>query len=262
MIRRLSLTVIATLALLAPTQAAARHSTRPAPKPAPTKPAPPAPKPTTGAVHLLVPAYFAPAEGWATMCSEMPAGSTAIANPDNGPGPGKQASYSSAITGCNSDGQKVIGYVYTEYGHRSISTVEAQIADYYSWYPVSGIFLDEMAEAPGTSYYATLESFIHAKGGTVVGNPGDTASTNWQLGVVDQVVVFEGTASEFVHYKPAAWVTAAAPSHIAIIVYSATVGACSTAEADNAGSVFATNLSEPNPYGALPSYWTTETEEC
>ena len=144
------------------------------------------------------------------MCSEMPAGSTAIVNPESGPGSAKQSSYSSAITGCNSDGQKVIGYVYTEEGHRSISTVEAQIADYYSWYPVGGIFLDGMAEAPDTSYYATLESFIHAKGGIVVGNPGDTASTDWQLGVVDQVVVFEGSASEFAHYEPATWVTAAA----------------------------------------------------
>ena len=262
MIRRLSLPIIVTLAFLAPAQAAARHPTPPAPRAGPTDSALPPAKPTAGEVHLLVPAYFGPAEGWAAMCSEMPAGSTAIVNPESGPGSAKQSSYSSAITGCNSDGQKVIGYVYTEEGHRSISTVEAQIADYYSWYPVGGIFLDGMAEAPDTSYYATLESFIHAKGGIVVGNPGDTASTDWQLGVVDQVVVFEGSASEFAHYEPATWVTAAAPSRIAIIVYSATVGACSTAEADNAGSVFVTNLSEPNPYGALPSYWTTETEKC
>jgi Spherulation-specific family 4 len=230
----------------------------------PTKPTPsPSPPPVSStAARLLVPAYFEPGPAWLTMCAQMPAGSTAIANPDNGPGASEQSSYTQAITNCQADGQKVIGYVYTEYGKRSLSTVETAIADWYAWYPVNGIFLDQMAEAPDERYYSALESFVHAKGGTVVGNPGDTASTSWQLNDVDQVVTFEGTARELAQYKPAAWVLAESSSRIANIVYSGTVEACVTAQKNNAGSVYVTNLGEPNPYGALPSFWTTEAERC
>jgi hypothetical protein len=244
------------------------HPSRPVPvKPvAPKSPSPPAEPPPilSASPQLLVPAYFEPDEGWAGMCSEMPAGSTAIMNPDDGPTAVKLAAYAAAVTSCQADGQKVIGYVYTEYGERSLSTVEAQISDYYARYPsINGIFLDEMAEIPDTTYYAALENYVHAKGGTVVGNPGDTASTNWQLSVVDQVVAFEGTAASFAHYKPAPWMLTASPSQIAIIIYSASSNtACSTATADNAGSVYVTNLGEPNPYGALPSFWISLTAGC
>jgi Spherulation-specific family 4 len=256
--RRL-LAVLAAAVLVSATPAQAQHGHR-----QPTKPTPPptAPPVSFTAARLLVPAYFAPEQGWQPMCAEMPAGSTAIANPDDGPGTAEQPSYSEAISDCQADGQKVIGYVYTDYGKRSLGTVEAAISDWYAWYPVNGIFLDEMAEAPDESYYSTLEAFIHSKGGTVVGNPGDTASTDWQLKDVDQVVTFEGTASELAQYKPASWVLTAPSSRIANIVYSATVEACAEAEKNNAGSVFVTNLGEPDPYAALPSYWTTETEAC
>lgn len=267
--RKLILILVTVLVAAVPAYAQRERGrpSRPVPvKTTPPKSSPPPVEPPVASlsVRLLVPAYFEPDEGWAAMCSEMPVGSTAIANPDNGPTAVKLSSYAEAITACQTDGQRVIGYVYTEYGKRSLNTVETQIADYYSWYPsINGIFLDEMAETPDTTYYATLESYVHAKGGTVVGNPGDTASTDWQLSVVDQVVAFEGTAASFAHYEPAAWVLAANPSQIAIIIYSATSNtACSTATADNAGSVYVTNLGEPNPYGALPSFWTSLTSAC
>lgn len=244
--------------------------------PAPAEPAPPVPKEplpppvSAAAPRLLVPAYFEP-EGspnpWQTMCAEMPLGSTAIANPYNGPGSAAQSDYSEAIANCQADGQKVIGYVETGYGARNLSEVEAQIADWYAWYPaLNGIFLDEMPEEPDEAYYSALESYVHERGGIVVGNPGETASNGWQLNVADQVVTFEGTASEFATYEPAPWVLAAEPSRIANIVFEAeaTVEACSRAEEDNAGSVYVTSLGEPNPYEALPlpAYWLSETERC
>ncbi|HXQ00163.1 MAG TPA: spherulation-specific family 4 protein [Solirubrobacteraceae bacterium] len=266
--RKLILILAAALIVAVPAYAQRGHERPSRPVPVKTSPppvTPPVPPPVVSSSPLLlVPAYFEPDEGWAGMCGEMPVGSTAIVNPDNGPTAVKLAAYAEAITSCQAQGQRIIGYVYTEYGERSLSTVEAQISDYYAWYPsINGVFLDEMADTPDTAYYAALESFIHAKGGTVVGNPGDTASTDWQLGVVDQVVAFEGTAASFAHYTPAPWMLAATPSQIAIIVYSASSStACSTAAVDNAGSVYFTNLGEPNPYGALPSFWTSLTSAC
>ncbi len=127
-----------------------------------------------------------------------------------------------------------------------------------------------MAEVPSAkveTYYRQLTSFVHEKGGFVVGNPGDTASTPWQLGAVDQVVTFEGPSSAYATYSPAPWVLTAAPGQIANIVFAASEtemeADCVKAEAGNAGSVYVTDLPErPNPYATLPSYWSTETAHC
>jgi hypothetical protein len=231
--------------------------------------------PPTIVAHELVPAYFGP-EGspnpWHTMCDDMAAGSTAILNPDNGPVKREAKVYLEAMKYCQERDQRVIGYVYTRYGKRSIKKVEKAIGDYYDWYPtIQGVFLDEMAEAPSAkveSYYRTLESVVHEKGGIVVGNPGDTASTAWQLGDVDEVVTFEGSAAEFATYNPASWVLQERPEQIANIVFDAAEatqmeGICEQAEEQNAGSLYVTNLPEkPNPYETLPSYWSSENERC
>jgi hypothetical protein len=231
--------------------------------------------PAFGSLHKLVPAYFAP-EGspdpWQTMCEPADAGSVAILNPNNGPVKRQASLYLPAMSYCAERGWRTIGYVYTRYGRRSLKTVERAIAHYYLWYPtVQGIFLDEMAEAPSAgvdAYYGALEAYVHERGGLVVGNPGDTASSGWQLGYVDQVVTFEGSAADFAGYTPAHWVSEASPSQIANIVFaasgiSAMREACQHAAAGGAGSVFVTDLSEkPNPYATLPSYWAGESEDC
>jgi hypothetical protein len=36
-----------------------------------------------------------------------------------------------------------VGYVYTDWGARSLSAVEADVNAYYSWYGVNGIFFDQ-----------------------------------------------------------------------------------------------------------------------
>jgi hypothetical protein len=206
------------------------------------------------------------------MCEGAPAGSTVILNPDNGPVKKDAKAYAEPMKFCEEHGQRVIGYVYTKYGKRPLATVEKAIAHYYSWYPtVNGIFLDEMTEVPTAkieSYYRQLAAFVHEKGGFVVGNPGDTAATAWQLGAVDEVVTFEGSAAAYAAYSPAAWVLAARPRQIANIIFAASEasqmeGDCLKAVEENAGSIYVTNLPEkPNPYGSLPSYWTTETARC
>ncbi len=231
--------------------------------------------PAQAAPLELVPAYFSP-EGtpgpWQTMCEAAPIGSTVILNPNNGPVKKQAKLYAGAIGFCGEHGQRVIGYVYTRYGKRSLASVEKAIAHYYSWYPgVQGIFLDEMAEAPSTkveTYYRQLSTYVHEKGGLLVGNPGDTATTAWQLGVVDQVVTFEGTAADYGAYSPPSWVLAARPQQIANIVFAAGTtsqmeAVCEKAAGQNTGSIYVTNLPEkPNPYEALPCYWSSEAASC
>jgi hypothetical protein len=223
----------------------------------------------------LVPAYFGP-EGspspWQTMCERMQPGSTAIVNPHNGPVKRQAKRYLPLMQYCRERGDSVIGYVYTRYGRRSLRKVERAINDYYLWYPtIQGIFLDEMAEVPSSAietYYKTLENLIRQKGGFVIGNPGDTATSAWQLGDVDTVVTFEGPAASFASYEPASWVAQAKPEQTANIIFAASgttqmEAACAKAQAGNAGYVYVTDLPErPDPYEALPSYWTAETERC
>jgi len=236
---------------------------------------------TLGAVQAfaapleLVPAYFSP-EGtpgpWRTMCEAAPPGSSVILNPDNGPVKREAKVYAEPMRFCEEHGQRVIGYVFTDYGKRRLATVEQAITDYYSWYPtIEGIFLDEMAENPtkkNEAYYEKLGAFVHEKDGFVIGNPGDTATTAWQLAAVNAVVTFEGSASAYAAYAPAAWVLAARPQQIANIIFAASETSrmeadCVKASEDNAGSIYVTNLPErPNPYQALPSYWATETARC
>jgi len=222
---------------------------------------------------LLVPAYFGP-EGapspWRTMCDPAQASSIAIVNPHNGPVKRQGSVYAPVIAGCREAGWRVAGYVFTRYGRRKLAAVEKAISGYQLFYPgVEGIFLDEMAEADtpkNEAYYGALRDYVRERGGFLVGNPGDTAPTGWQLAFVDLLVTFEGPASQYASYAPAPWVSAAGTGRIANIVFAAG-GApqqvCSQVPARGAGYRYVTDLAEaPNPYAGLPAYWQAEVEAC
>jgi hypothetical protein len=238
----------------------------------------------------LVPAYFYPTGSpnpWHTMCENMDSGgsgSTAIMNPENGPGKAVNSDYTSAVKFCHKEGQNVIGYVYSSYTKRNLKEVEEAVGDYYSWYPtIDGIFVDEMAQTPtaeaecpeckGTGmtvegYYKALYAYIHAKSSEadVIGNPGAPATTAWQLNApaADEVVTFEGSGTAFAAYKPPSWVLHKSSNEIGVIVHDVTGATqmkevCEKAEnEDNAGLLYITD----HPYNELPSYWLTETEIC
>lgn len=239
---------------------------------------------------LLVPSYFSPSgtpNPWTTMCDGLGgAGPTSVAilNPDSGPGKTVDPNYTSALARCHLDGQRVIGYVATRYSRQPIATVEQQVATYYSFYPgLDGIFFDNMSSVPGkkasckkctmtvASYYAAIYDYVHANwsSATVIANPGTPATSDWQLSTpaADAVVTFEGSAKSYVKYVPPSWVLAEPADRIANIVYAAPVSTfavdCSTASADNAGLFYVTDRTlKPDPYAALPSYWSAETAAC
>ncbi len=204
-------------------------------------------------------------------------------NPASGPGEHQDENYALALSYCHEKGQNVIGYVATKYTERSLTQVEEEINAYYSFYPtIDGIFLDEMAQSPSAiakctgctmtteSYYKTLYTFVHGKNSEadVIGNPGAPATTAWQLNApaADEVVTFEGTSASYSTYSPPSWVLHKESNEIANLVYAAPSASlltnCAKAETDNSGLIYVTNLETPNPYAALPSYWTTETEVC
>jgi hypothetical protein len=170
--------------------------------------------------NFLIPAYFYPSGSkWQDMCASLRSyviRAALIMNPDSGPGARRDNNYTTAITSCHIGpySQQIIGYVDTAYGARSAAIVKADIDKYYAWYAVNGIFFDQMSNNSATKpYYLDLYNYVNSKAASalVVGNPGVPASTAWQLTappVVGLLVVFEGSAKDYVAWTPPAWITA------------------------------------------------------
>lgn len=170
--------------------------------------------------NFLIPAYFYPSgTKWQDMCASLRLNiirAVVIMNPSSGPGSARDNNYTTAITSCHTGtySQRVIGYVDTAYAGRSARLVKADIDTYYRWYAVDGIFFDQMSNDSATKpYYLDLSNYVKSKAANhmVVGNPGAPASTAWQLTApraVDLLVVFEGSAKDYVAWTPPTWITA------------------------------------------------------
>jgi hypothetical protein len=144
-----------------------------------------------------------------------------IVNNQNGPGPSPDASWSRGIDVLASAGCKVAGYVYTEYGRRSLTVVQADIANWRAWYPkVSALFLDQMSNTAGDeAYYSALSAYARSRGfDLVLGNPGAPTVPSY-IGTVDTMVIQEGTE---VPSSFADWQASYSPNHFATLTYGHT----------------------------------------
>lgn len=229
-------------------------------------------------MELLVPAYFYPGGNtyWSDMVTAAQSGVavTAILNPGSGPGSSADPNYVSAVNALRAAGGKVIGYVPTIYGARSMAAVQADIAAYASFYSVDGIFLDEMSnttDATTLDYYAGLYSDIKTAHPEyrVIGNPGaDTDPAYLTSPTADTLVTFERGGAAFASYTPPAWQSGFDASHFAAIIHTES-GASQMqtdilkAQQQGFGLVYITddifiNPATDNPYDQLPSYWSQE----
>ncbi len=218
---------------------------------------------------MAVPAYFYPGSYWTQLDQAKPGVGVAVMNPGSGPGSGPDSNYVAAVKSAEAAGITVVGYVYTSYGSRSIAAVESDINNYYSWYPdLDGIFLDEASTScTNEPYYATLNSYVKSKGGAglTVLNPGTQTNQCYEP-AADILLTFEGSDTQYVNsYSAPSWVARYPASHFWHVIYgTASVSAMATAvqlsKARNAGYVYVTSASLPNPYDVLPSglYWTGE----
>ena len=222
-----------------------------------------------GAQSMAVPAYFYPGSYW-TQLDQAGAGvGLAVMNPDSGPGSAADPNYANAVRSAQAAGVHVVGYVYTSYGSRSVAAVESDINAYYSWYPgLNGIFLDEASTSCASEpYYATLNSFVKSKGGTglTILNPGTQTNQCYEP-AADILLTFEGSDSQYVSsYAAPSWVANYPASHFWHVIYgtstvSAMAQAVQLSKARNAGYVYVTSATLPNPYDLLPtgSYWSDE----
>lgn len=191
-----------------------------------------------------------------------------VVNYGNGPGDSFNEQNYASIKNMQEAGIVVLGYVATNWGARSIPSVEEDMLNFSNWYKVNGIFLDQMYESSSNttadaeylaSYYSSLTSYAQSLGMTkVIGNSG--VDVPWYLiGTVDQIGIFENP------YIPPLWYLAGWHLHynksnfwfVSYNISSVPSPYFIAAASDYVSYLYITNGSQPNPYGDLPAYFSS-----
>jgi len=221
---------------------------------------------------LAVPAYFYP-EGanlsfWDRLATSDDKLGIVILNPDDGPGNAAEPNY---VTQANRLRGRVtiLGYVDTKSGqaNKSVNQIQQEINNYYSWYPVNGIYLDNVAatNCANTATYRALYDYIQAKGGAAQVALG--FGTDFSQCMFDQVgpkvigVNFNDTYAAYQNWQPEAW-TATYPAnrfwHFVNGVSQANLaGVVNRSKQRNVNWIYITDDKGKNPWDTLPNptYW-------
>ena len=223
---------------------------------------------------IVVPAYFYPSLGsdWDDLAIAAEKVSiTAILNPNSGPGIRSDANYVRAIDKLRGSGGRVIGYVPTGYGNREIDDVVADINAYHDFYQIDGIFVDEVNNvgAQGVlTYYRTVYDHVKSLDSSweIMGNPGtNTAEAFLALPAFDRLVISEEFASLYADFQASDWVAHRESSSFVHLIHSESDTTSMAAHLEyavsqNAGGIYITDDSLPNPWDRLPSYWQNEVQ--
>jgi Spherulation-specific family 4 len=228
--------------------------------------------PASSGQRMAVPAFFPPGRLWSQIDSAAPTLQLVVMNPASGPGTTYDQAYGTVVRTAQKRGITVVGYVDTNYGARSLSAVESDVDNYYSWYHVNGIFFDRastvcaLASGP-TSYYGVLNAYVKARGGAarIILNPGKQTNECY-LADADILLTFEGSDMQYVNsYSAPSWVAHYSPGHFWHVIYGASTASAMTravklSKQRGAGSVYVTPDALPIPYDTLPTgrYWSTE----
>ena len=251
------------------------------------------------AARLLVPAYANPCcGGGPTMWTAVNAFAAAqpmqigvVLNPASGPGASPidpnyiDATGHGPLVDLIATGAPAYGYVATTNGSKPIATAQAEIALYYDsnyWrgqsIHLAGIFFDEMSnDLANVPYYGMLRDAVrqHDAGAYIIGNPGLSSTinpsnqmtyTDTDFGTVfDAILVFEDYENLFATgYTAPTWQNVSGAAQLAMIAHTTPDAlhmreAMSRALTRHAAWLYITDATEPNPYDALPAFWSQET---
>jgi hypothetical protein len=208
---------------------------------------------------MIVPLYSYPGSDWNNLIWAKQANPNvpivAVVNPADGPGYYIDPNFVSGIDRLQSAGIVVLGYVWTDYTARSISSAEQDIATYKNWYGADGVYLDQMSNVPGQEgYYSTLTAYAKSLGMTmVVGNPGTSVPPGY-IGTVTSIVVYENSGAPST--SSLSQLEACGKNNFAVVAYG--VPDVNTAYLDTAanyvGYIYLTDGVFPNPYAPESSY--------
>ena len=206
---------------------------------------------------VVIPLYVYPGKVWTAVIRAKLAHPyvpmVIIANVKNGPGTTANSKYASSIEKAQIAGIDVLGYVYTKYGKRSATAIDADMARWEALYGTDGIFLDQMAPK-AASYYQAATTYAHAHSlWFVMGNPGVDASGNSGPDVINfyeragypRIAFLRKPAH--VSYGSAKW------SYIAGAVPFSSAKIKATKK--YVAYLYATDGKEPECYCRLPSYF-------
>jgi Spherulation-specific family 4 len=209
---------------------------------------------TTG---VVVPLYVRPGKLWDAVIAAKLAHAhvpfVIVANVKNGPGTAADSAYARFIQKAQMAGIDVLGYVYTKYGRRSATAIDADMARWQALYGTDGVFLDQMApNAP--SYYQAATAYAHGHSlWFVMGNPGVNASG---ASGPDVINFYERAG-----YPKLTFLRARAHLSYGSGKWSYIAGAVPfdakkiRASAKFVGYLYATDGKEPECYCRLPSYF-------
>jgi len=217
---------------------------------------------------IAIPSYFYPGSQWERLVSAATAVGLAIINPNSGPGDSCCDDYAAQVARAKAAGVEVIGYVSTRYGERGASEVSTEARNYFGWYDLDGIFLDEASsDVAKIPYYSHLFSQIKQwkKQSLVVLNPGTNTDERY-LAVADILVNFEGSYRAYVDsYEAPALTKSYDPSRFWHLVHGvpsrrAMRRAVVLSKERGAGWIYVTPRKMPNPWDILPDdlYWREE----
>jgi len=229
-------------------------------------PPPPPPPPPSGAQHVAVPSYFYPGALWTQLDAGAPTVGLAVVNPSSGPGTAPDANYVNQVSQTRALGIKVVGYVDTAYGLRTLSSVEADVDRQYLWYGVDGIFFDQVPnECSKITYYQALADYVRTKTGShqVVLNPGATTGECF-MAASDLLITFEDTYANYVGWQLSGWETKYPASRFWQLIHTTSqadlASAVALTRSRNVGWIYVTPDTLTNPWDTLPasSFWNQE----
>jgi len=205
-----------------------------------------------------------------------------IINPAGGPGDSYNPSITREVKSMQAAGIIVIGYVPTVWGEASISSIEAEMLTYLSWYGVNGTYLDQMPNwnynSPNgawyysgpngefiPAYFATLNQYGKSLGMTeVVANSGADVPIDF-IGGVNTIGTFENaylpslslTAGWTSIAGVGGWHTSYTKSNFMFFSYAvpSLASAYVLAASSYVGYMYITNGTGTAPYSTLSPYF-------
>jgi len=140
-----------------------------------------------------------------------------VVNVNNGPGSSVDSTYASIISRLKQKGFKVLGYIYSSYGKRSLRTIYSEMDRWIRFYNVDGFFIDEVSTDLKTyRYYSSIYSRAKRLGRHVVLNPGTNIDPRF-FNIADKIVVFESPLEEYVNFSYLDY-SSVAPDRVCTIV--------------------------------------------
>jgi len=234
--------------------------------------------PSAAQSRLAIPSYEDPGSAqwdeWRALGSSSVG--IMIVNLDNGDDTAYYPDVDQGIRNTRKKGIFVVGYIYTQYGHRDPARVRKEVDAVFQNYQVDGIFFDEVptdcaanSEDGSTyRYYQDLADHVRSTqvgGRIVILNPGTQPSDDCWMSIANILVTSEsnGLQDYIDNYQPEAWFRRYPADRFWHIVYAVPSAAdlnqvIALSLKRGAGWVYVTDRKGGNPYDIPPSYWSLE----